>query len=169
MGGNGNQQQGKITNEQAPAEEPSLATEVEKFLHQIDGLATSMPLVMIMMHASQIAADEKLLDFLETNCELLSTVDNEKTFKVLGIHLREAARLKRNTLHARVGIQILPRCFLVSLVSAYDYFLGRILYCLFSLRSELMNVSEKELKYGQLMQFSSMPEAVRNNNRGAFS
>ena len=51
------------------------------------------------------------------------------------------------------------RHFVISLVSQYDSFLGRIMRFIFAVRPDLLNVLEKPLKYSDLVQFADINAA----------
>jgi hypothetical protein len=52
-----------------------------------------------------------------------------------------------------------PRSFVVSLISQYDAFLGRLIRAIFLLKPELLNASDKNLTLAQLLEFRSIEEA----------
>jgi hypothetical protein len=138
---------------------PSLGSEIETFSDHVNALATSFPLMLLLMHGNERLRNKEYLRFLEERGELVEVDQDNKEYSVPLDCLRETDRLKRCLTQAEIGAAILPRSFLVSLVSTYDFFLGRILQCLYRLRPELLNVSEKQLTYSQLLRFGSIEQA----------
>ncbi len=138
---------------------PSFATTIDTFTQHVRALEISFSLVMLLMRGNEIVRSADFLSFLEHYCEKVQDESGERSFTVPPTHLRTVDRLSRECQHASVSSEILPRAFLISLVSGYDYYLGRLLNCLFRARPELLNVSEKSMTYGKLMEFHSMNEA----------
>ncbi len=72
--------------------------------------------------------------------------------------LRTAKKLDKLSLASILVI----RSFFVSLVSQYDAFLGAIIRTLFLLKSDLLNISERQISFAELLAFGSI-EAAREH------
>jgi hypothetical protein len=58
-----------------------------------------------------------------------------------------------------LALDLLPVNFIVSFVSQYDAFLGRLIKTIFHHKPELLNNSEKNLLFSELLKFKSIDEA----------
>jgi len=57
------------------------------------------------------------------------------------------------------AIVIIPRNFIVSLVSQFDAFMGRLMRAIFLVRPDLLRESQKNLTFAQLLQFGTIEQA----------
>lgn len=53
----------------------------------------------------------------------------------------------------------MPRNFIVALICCYDSFFGKILRYIFMVRPQILDSSERTLKYSDLLEFADIPEA----------
>jgi hypothetical protein len=78
-------------------------------------------------------------------------IDNNKYFK----YRRFSGRYQK----ARLAQQLVPRTFLVSLVSQFDAFLGRLIKLLFAIKPEVLDSSGSTITFSQLGGFGSFEAA----------
>ncbi|HEY1266246.1 MAG TPA: hypothetical protein VGH16_03255, partial [Candidatus Binatia bacterium] len=150
--------QGQEANEPSPAA-PLLGNELNTFVRHMEALASSTPLALIMTHVAHQTAEKRYDEILEKHATLTEETESKKIYKVDPSIRHEVHRAKRRFDNAGDACTILPLTFIVSLVSQFDFFLGRLLRCLFYWHPELLNASEKQLTFGQLLQFGSMDAA----------
>lgn len=101
---------------------------------------------------------EDLFKFEDERCEVEDDGGTRK-IKVPSTEYREWKRLSRRYEHFELSRVLLPRSLLVSLVSQYDAYLGRVLRAVFLRKPEILNGSEKKLSFESLNSFSSIGEA----------
>jgi hypothetical protein len=156
---NGNGKKEPASCEEPKSQAPSMGKEVNALVQHIDALEGTLPLVMFLMFGHRGVCTKEYREFLRAKGELIeSDADNEQYG--IGIpYLMEIRRPEQRMIHANVGYTIMPRSFVVGLVSQFDFFLSRMLRCLFHMRPELLNASEKQIPFGQLLQFNDMNEA----------
>ena len=144
-----------------PPEEHServrLDDEISTFVHNIDALHFSLPIQATMTSAAIPGGAVSFNEFLTKNCEPIK--DEPGQFKVEPNQMLEFNRLSSRTLKAAASSRILPQSFVVSLVSQYDSFLGRLLRCIYRSKPELLNQCEKQLTYSQLSEFETLEDA----------
>lgn len=140
--------------------EPDIAAEIISFVQGIDALATSLPLVMIMMSAMRKGASKRYSDFLEEHGNKVNESDKVSQYSLLPEFHAEANRLKREYDNAKIGHTVLPRSFVVSLVSQFDAFLGRLLRALFLLKPEMLSASERQITLSELLELGTVQSAV---------
>ena len=116
---------------------------------------------MTVMSVVKKRARAEYAAFLEKSGELTEETEEKKTYRIEAQHFQEGDRLSRELERLGIGCTILPQSFIVSLVSQYDLFLGRLMNALFTLRPDLLNVSEKQLSFAQLLSFTSIDDARR--------
>jgi hypothetical protein len=143
----------------APLSEPDVSIGAEAALYgmHIDSLAeTSVPLVGVLKEIGN-KHGQNLNQFHKAKCIL----ENAATglVRIPQEHVAEWKKLKRNADSYRHAQTLVPRSLLVTLVSQYDAFIGRLLRAIFLLKPETLNASEKQLSFSQLMTFRTLGEA----------
>jgi hypothetical protein len=88
--------------------------------------------------------------------------DEHGELKEFGVPQDYAGRyrlLKRSRHHAAIFADLLPKMTLVSLVSLFDAYLARLLRTMFIVKPEIINASEKHIKFSDLIEFESFDDA----------
>lgn len=126
-----------------------------KHLEAIDDV-----LVGTVMAIQRVTKDshEKLLKFEEERCDV-ELDGNNRRVKVPNTEYRQWRRLSRSYEHFELARMLMPRSLLVSLVSQYDAYLGRLLRVVFLQKPEILNGSDKKLSFESLNSFASIDEA----------
>lgn len=140
-------------------EGPGIQKEIGAFVQQIESLATSLPFVMVTLVALASGASDKFSKFLEKHGKTIKSSKKQKAYTLPPQFRTQADKLQRECDNLKAGLTILPRQFVVSLVSQYDAFLGRLLRCLFYLQPGLLNATELNLSFAQLLEFRSLDSA----------
>lgn len=155
---------------------PNIADALDTFVGQIDGLREALPLSMIVIQAVSRAAQKNYQAFIDENCTEREE-DGRSVVNVPIDHDHRFSILHRRTGRAHTAREIVPRSFLVSLVSQYDAFLGSLVRAIFNSRPEMLRSSGLTLSFSQLSEFSSIDAArdyilekeVENLLRGSHS
>ncbi len=74
-------------------------------------------------------------------------------------HLENAYRLLRELRRSESSVELLPRSFVVALVSEFDAFVSTLLKFVFSKRPEVLRSSERNLTLADLLQFNDIEAA----------
>lgn len=145
-------------NEPEKEEVISIGKEINIFVQHIDSLATSFPLTRMILQAVLQNSHEEYRTFIGENC----AVNDSKGRELVTVepqHLFQYNKLIKELDSGALALKIVPRSLLVSLVSQFDSFLGRLLKALFYLKPEMLNTSEKSLTFSQLIEFKSIDNA----------
>src|SRR5262249_39837500 len=71
----------------------------------------------------------------------------------------ECSRRMADVGKAETAYSIVPETFVMALARQYDAFLGRLLRCLYLKKPELLNESDKQICYGNIIYFDSIDNA----------
>ncbi len=115
-----------------------------------------------MMHVANTVGkqlDEAYSKFLEKHGEVKEKTEEGTTYTLQIEDIANAKKIARERQHYRNSLRLIPRNFIISLVSQYDSFLGRIIRFMFAAKPELLNASEKALSYTQMMNFRDLNDA----------
>lgn len=130
------------------------------FTHDIDALQSALLSAMSMLTIDLDTKFRQFNDFSSRYGE--RDGEEESAAPSYRFPLRygpEASRLAKRVRHAWRGVELVPRNFLVSLVSTFDAFLGRLLAALFRERPELLDSSDRTLTLSQLTALGSIDAA----------
>jgi len=139
---------------------PKIGSEVEIFVQHIDALQSSLPGVMMTITTAEEAADDRFKRYADKYGEIEEQTDKSIKYTFLQPYNARAARLNKAVTQVRAANDIIPRVFVLALVSQFDAFLGRLLRVLFLLRPELMASSERSLTLSQLLELGTIESAT---------
>ena len=98
-----------------------------------------------------IHGKEKTEEESETTKTLKFNLDADK--------LSQFNQIKRQKDSVESAKRLMPRNFIVALICCYDSFLGKILRYIFTVRPEILDSSDRTLKYSDLLDFPDIPSA----------
>ncbi len=131
---------------------------IERFAEHIDSLHASLLLSMFVIEAARRSAVKSYHEFVSKNCKE-ETREGKKVVLVTLQHERRYDILHKRAHQSSIAFSVVPRSFLVSLVSQFDAFVGSLVGALFRLKPELLKSFERTLSLSQLSDFGSMEAA----------
>lgn len=138
-----------------------LAAEIIKFTEDIECLHTTLPLTMGLVGILQKDTGDKFTKFIDEYAT--DQTEKEKGIITYTLNIEDVKtsdNLKRQHRNFHNAYRLIPRHFVISLVSQYDSFLGKIIRFIYSAKPEKLNSSEKSLRYTDLMSFDSIQSAM---------
>ena len=106
-----------------------------------------------------INTDKKMMKFIDgygkDKVEESSTVK----FNLDGDKRSGFDRLRKEMDSVQSATQLMPRNFVVALICCYDSFFGKILRYIFMVRPQILDSSERTLKYSDLLEFADISGA----------
>ncbi len=138
-----------------------LTAEIIKFTEDIECLHATLPLTMGLDGTLRKDTSNNFTKFIDEH----ATDQTEKEKGVITYTLniedvKTSDSLKQQYRNFRNAYRLIPRHFVISLVSQYDSFLGKIIRFIYSAKPKILNSSEKSLLYTDLMQFDSIQSAM---------
>jgi hypothetical protein len=131
--------------------------EIDEFINQIESLIDTIPIVMSMVETRVDINIKKYEKFKEEG--KLEETDKDEIFKIKLEDFSEYKKLNKSIRASRTAFHIIPRNFIVSLVSMYDAYLGKLIKLMFNIYPDKLNQSEKQLTFSELSQFEDLEEA----------
>lgn len=132
-----------------------LGHEIDEYVKHIRGLASTFPFLIAISHGAQRKARENHKRFLEANAEPGEDEDG-KFYKVPIAHVPRNNKFRNLVADVEHGQKVLPKTFLVSLVSQYDFYLGRLIQWMLFECPSILDSSEKKMSFGDLRGFSDL-------------
>jgi hypothetical protein len=148
-------------------EQKTFDSELKAYTTQIDSLIQSHMMSMYVNHVVGSKSEDDLVKFENANCIVQEKVNEDKGVTTRQVqvpieHYTKWIKLKRRHDQLVLAETLVPRSILVSLHSQFDAFLGNLLRLVFSIKTELLNPSKREITFADLIQLGSIEEA-RNN------
>ena len=136
----------------------NIGDEIELFTKHIDSIGDVLISMIMVLQEISKKSKESLNKFEGEKCEVTES-GSEREVKIPNEHYWKWNKLDRRYEHVELARELLPRSLLVSLVSQYDAYLGRVLRFIFLNKPEILNGSERKISFEDLNQFTSIAEA----------
>jgi len=133
---------------------------IDQLVEEIEGLRISIgPLMQSASFNGQFNSFI-LGRFLEEHGEVVEDKgDGQKSYRVGPAHFGKLRRLDRQVTSSAVAQSLLPGSLLVTLVSRFDAFLGRLIRAMVLTRPELLKSSERSLSLNTLLHLGDFESA----------
>jgi hypothetical protein len=145
----------------ADLEEHPLGIAVNTFIRDIDSLSTTLPLAMLIIREANRRSTKALRDYEEENCRVEADGSKRTVFLTPDTQHQFSKLLRRYERGARAS-SLVPRSFVVSLVSQFDALVGALIRELLLLQPSKLQASQRTLTFSDLVQFGSL-EAARDH------
>lgn len=136
----------------------SMSSAIELFVQQVDALAETLPLTMVTIREAHISARQRLVDFLNSECKAVQE-GGKITYRLEGNQYLRLRKFRNRTQKVALARMLVPHALFVSLVSAFDAHIGRLIKYLFTVLPEALNSSANMLAYSQLVEFGTVENA----------
>ncbi|MEX2347854.1 MAG: hypothetical protein WD511_01425 [Balneolaceae bacterium] len=130
----------------------------QSFIDHIDSLSETLPLAMTINQAVNKRTRELYEEFKKEHVEF-DEIDGEEVMLVKSDQNHRYRRLDRRLKNTSIAQKIVPRSFLVSLVSQYDAFVGSLVKELLNAKPEILSDSDRQLTFSQLKNFQNFEDA----------
>lgn len=131
---------------------------LDRFIEELSALDDTLPIQMLFLNVKR----KSLLEDLEK----ISDKEEDKNedgveiirYKVKPEFSDKFPKVHKHLNRSDIALKILPRNYIVSIISQYDAYLGELIRILFQINPNLLKSSEKELKVEDLFQYDSVEE-----------
>lgn len=132
---------------------------IDRYTRQINSLRVALPAVMSPLGESYGAISKKIKAFVDTKALKKSEEGNRIQFTLRETDDIQFAKLRDEQISAALGMRNVPQTFLVALVSQYDAYIGHLLRSCFALKPDMLNASQRQLTYTELLALSDLNAA----------
>ena len=143
----------------AETSDVSIENELSLFIKYIDALASTLPPTLLAIGSIQQAYFQHLAKSVEENMISLEMIDGKLHIELNFENHNMPEKLIRDIEKTNLADKLILRSFIISLISQYDAFLGRLIRSLFLIQPESLNISEKNITFAQLQSFGSIEDA----------
>jgi hypothetical protein len=147
-----------MSNEVTKRDGEHIPSVLDVFIKHIDSLAETLPLTIISIQIAETYTLRAYQKFVSERCEQKQEGD-EELILVEAPYVEQFNKLNNRLERIRIASKTVPRSFVVSLVSHFDHFLGRLVKALFYLKPDMLRTSDRVLTLSQLLEFPSLEDA----------
>lgn len=115
--------------------------------------------IMILLKMLREKGQKEIDDFINEHGENHERVEKTVTFNLKIDKRSEFQKLASKVKSTTSATKLIPRNFIVALVCAYDSFLGKVLRFILESKPEILDASERTLKFSELQSFSDINSA----------
>ncbi len=130
-----------------------------QFTDEMDSLSTTLPFLMLLMNALTQDSKKKLDHFVDKYATEKERSKDRVKYSIDMEHAARANKLGREYKNTAITSKLLPRNFVIALISQYDSFLSQIIRFILDIKPEILNSSEKNLSFTDLLKFGTLNEA----------
>lgn len=132
---------------------------LENFLIHLDSIRDTLPMALLLIRPYNKKANDKFVHFLKNNVKEIEDDNGKKKILVKADESKLYETLERNASVSSLADKIIPESLFVSLISQYDAFLNRLLRAIFEIKPEILNNSERNLTFSQLVEMGTLNDA----------
>jgi hypothetical protein len=129
------------------------------FLRHIDAIRDTLPMTLLLLNPYNKKANDDFLGFLNKNVKEIEEDNGMTRILVDANESKLFEVLERNANISSLAGKIIPESLFVSLISQYDAFLTRLLRAIYELKPDVLNGSERNLTFSQLVEMKTIENA----------
>ncbi|MGV1869746.1 hypothetical protein [Agrobacterium rosae] len=152
----------EAANNNLEEKDDSFVKVIDRFLSVLKTYQNLIPLTIELSPiVSGAIANDSLGNYVKSRGKLVP-IDRSSEFETYEIsqdHFYAVIKRHEEALAAINGAEHLPEIATIGLISVYDAHIANILRLVFSLHEEIILTSEREIKYSDLVKYSSLEEA----------
>lgn len=131
---------------------------ISKYIDLLNSQMDSFPIIFNTLAANVKASASHFSNFL--NDKKVKIEENEERkevkYKVPLESGREFERVQEELSHSIDAYSFIPKNTVVAMVSLYDAYLANIIECAYAIKPEMLNASEKEFSFSDIIAFESI-------------
>lgn len=131
---------------------------LDQFLDELSALNDTLPTQIMLLSLKHKQLIEKLEKISSTTEEKDEEGVEFVRYKVTSDELDEFPKIHKHLNRTDIARKILPRNFIVSIVSQYDAFLGNLVRVLYEINPNIIRSSEKEINVEDLFNYETIEE-----------
>lgn len=133
--------------------------EIRRFIGDIESLYITLPFLYIIIRTLEKGFKEKCHEYVQNNAKHIETKDGITHFNLDIEKNKRWKELSNQHDNFDNACRLLPRQFVISLVAQYDSFLSHVIRFIFNVCPNVLNASDKNISYSDLIKFPDMATA----------
>lgn len=150
---------GEKTIEENEKEVSKFGNEIDDFIKHIESQADIVPLVMGLISTKLIQESRHVDKYIKTNGIKEGGTEEDEKLLIPNDYIKGFLELTEKVDTTSLAYRLLPLNFVVSFVSQFDAYIGRLIRTMFEERPELLNSTEKSIQLSSILEFDNIEEA----------
>lgn len=139
---------------------PLFAHEIDDFVLNVESLSRANQQTMKIVINSTKEMGDAFQATLKEKGVITESCNGKTSYKIKPDYLQSFLKYSKDLLYSYVALKKIPESFFCSLVHQYDAFLGKLLRVVFYVKPEMLNTSQKQITFSELISFGTL-EAAR--------
>lgn len=137
---------------------------ISEFVTQVESLSKATELTISTVSDSYRKSSQAFLQFIAEHGINTSDSSGKRatSFKLNPHNLTQFEKHIKNLKASSLAVRNVPSIFFCSLIHQYDAYLGRLIHTAFCVKPELLNASQRQISFTELVALSSV-EAARDH------
>jgi hypothetical protein len=132
---------------------------IDRFIEELSALNETLPIQLLLLeykHKQLIKKLEKISTDLneETNKDGVEVIK----YKISSDKIEDFPKIHKHLNRTEIATKIIPRNYIVSIISQYDAFLGDLMRALYTINPNIIRSSEKEINAEDLFIYDTIDE-----------
>jgi hypothetical protein len=139
--------------------ENNFSNEIAEFASSVDSLLNTFPDVSKTVSERTQKNTANFSNYLKIHGKKVSESNGQTTYHLTSSHAAEARKLRQAADKSIKAAVLIQRGFLITLISQYDAFLGRLIRLSLLSHPGRLNSSDRQISFKELLEMSSIDEA----------
>lgn len=137
----------------------ALMQALKQYCEELEAMRNSLGQVMTLLNFMRLSGQEQIDKFVKEHGKDVKDGDKLVTFTVELDKRSQWTKLDREVNSLRSAQRLIPRNFIVAFVCTYDSLLGKLIRFILEVKPEILDDSERTLKYSELLTYPDIASA----------
>lgn len=138
---------------------PSFEEEIGNFVLSVESLARATAQTMKVVTTSLKKSGDAFEQFLEAKGVNTTKEDGKPSYQITPDSVSAFEKHIKDLTASSLAVKKVPQIFFCALIHQYDAYLGKLLRVAFFVKPELLNASQRQLSFEELMKLNSIDAA----------
>jgi hypothetical protein len=135
-----------------------IAREIDLYTSHLESLKSILPFTMLILQDTGKKINAEYNKFIDENCKIEQNDENRRFIIIKQEHYKNFKNKSFHNKNFNMARILVPRSILVSMVSQYDAYLGRLLKAIYLSRPDIFNNATREYTFEDVSAFSSIED-----------
>ncbi len=135
-----------------------IGTEIKTYTEQLESLYTTLPQTMVSLQRAQRTSNSDVEKYIANYCTVVEENENGKTISIKDGYHKGFRELKFQNDNIRIARLLVPRGFIITMVSQYDAYLGKLLKEIYLNKPEIISNTAKNYNYSDIVRYQTIDE-----------
>ena len=135
---------------------------LKNFLIKVDSIKSSLVMSILLIKPYNQKSIESFYNYLKKNKKNIERRNDGARISIKAENLKYFKELEKNASISILALEIIPTSMFMSLIAQYDFFLNKLVRIVFEIKPEIIDSSDKNLTFSEIVKKSSIKEVKEN-------